>query len=82
MTGTQDRARHGRHGTAVAFRPNLMIVILKVVNLDRILVAMAALQDKIWYFDVSDPTNHPKGFTIYKITSKVAQRSAIISIYG
>ncbi|KAL4238691.1 Ribosomal protein S6 kinase delta-1 [Mactra antiquata] len=28
-------------------------------------------QEKIWFFDVSDPSNHPKGFTVYKITAKV-----------
>jgi len=34
-------------------------------------MAASASTEKIWYFDVTDPTNHPKGFTIYKVTSKV-----------
>ena len=28
ITGTPDRARHGRHGTAVAFRPHQKIIQL------------------------------------------------------
>ncbi|XP_045172329.2 ribosomal protein S6 kinase delta-1-like [Mercenaria mercenaria] len=35
------------------------------------MAASSSSQEKIWYFEVNDPTNHPKGFTIYKITAKV-----------
>ncbi|KAK3592556.1 hypothetical protein CHS0354_005618 [Potamilus streckersoni] len=33
-------------------------------------------QDKIWNFEVSDPHRHQKGFTVYKVTSKVFPVSA------
>ncbi|XP_033733841.1 LOW QUALITY PROTEIN: ribosomal protein S6 kinase delta-1-like [Pecten maximus] len=29
--------------------------------------------DRLWQFDVSDPTKHPDGFTIYKVSCKVFQ---------
>ncbi|XP_060080683.1 ribosomal protein S6 kinase delta-1-like [Ylistrum balloti] len=30
-------------------------------------------QERLWQFDVSDPTKHPDGFTIYKVSCKVFQ---------
>ncbi|XP_069116020.1 ribosomal protein S6 kinase delta-1-like [Argopecten irradians] len=30
-------------------------------------------RDRLWQFDVSDPTKHPDGFTIYKVSCKVFQ---------
>ncbi|CAG2214662.1 RSKL [Mytilus edulis] len=34
-----------------------------------------SVQDKIWNFNVSDPTLHPNGFTIYKVTIRVFRMS-------
>ncbi|XP_063426593.1 ribosomal protein S6 kinase delta-1-like isoform X2 [Mytilus trossulus] len=34
-----------------------------------------SVQDKIWNFNVSDPTLHPNGFTIYKVTMRVFRMS-------
>ncbi|ESO90139.1 hypothetical protein LOTGIDRAFT_123935 [Lottia gigantea] len=34
-------------------------------------MATKAKQDKIWFFDVTDPQLHPNGFTIYRVTCKV-----------
>ncbi|OWF43526.1 ribosomal protein S6 kinase delta-1-like isoform X2 [Mizuhopecten yessoensis] len=33
----------------------------------------AKSKDRLWQFDVSDPTKHPDGFTVYKVSCKVFQ---------
>ena len=30
-----------------------------------------SVHDKVWNFNVLDPTLHPNGFTIYKVISRV-----------